>query len=395
MSSSAADSVFTKMTPNGKITLFIPQREFVDYLSWIQPIDAAIVVDREYVHPERSIAVQLVSTVRYGREDDEVMGLNLSKEICLANVIVNKVPISEHLTEMQANLLRIYGDTCYPFHFEWPSGIGPSLTIQQPSAMKGEPCGIKHFIEVFCLYRGSCQPHKRSTIQFDVDLIQRHGSAEKSAVWIPPAVTVSRPLLLALGRVDMEVCLEKTSVVDGEPLIINISITNQSNKNIRGMKITLTQFYKLSFSEGKRKVPVNRMETHTGFPIAPGGTLNQTVMLVPRATTGTKQEGLAVRRCVSSNVSQLAPSTLFADPSHSDIFGFIISYRVHVKLKVSQTPLKATVMAEVPVFIVAKRDSEHFSHQPSGIEKCPGDSSINFRNRRFLNHFLCFNLTEQ
>lgn len=61
-------------------------------------------VDREYVHPERSIAVQLVSTVRYGREDDEVMGLNLSKEICLANVIVNKVPISEHLTEMQVNI---------------------------------------------------------------------------------------------------------------------------------------------------------------------------------------------------------------------------------------------------------------------------------------------------
>lgn len=79
----------------------------------------------------------------------------------------------------------------------------------------------------------------RSTIQFDVDLIQRHGSAEKSAVWIPPAVTVSRPLLLALGRVDMEVCLEKTSVVDGEPLIINISITNQSNKNIRGMKVMM------------------------------------------------------------------------------------------------------------------------------------------------------------
>lgn len=107
-------------------------------------------------------------------------------------------------------------------------------------------------------------------------------------------------------------------------------------------------------------------------------------MLVPHAPMGTKQEGLAVRRCVSSNISHLAPSTLFADPGHSDIFGFIISYRVGVKLKVSHTPLKAIVMAEVPVFIVAKRDSEHFSHQPTGIKKSSGNSTIIFRNRRYL-----------
>ncbi len=77
----------------------------------------------------------------------------------------------------------------------------------------------------------------RSSIHFNVDMIQKYGSAEKSAMWIPPATTVSRPLLLALGRVDMEVCLEKTSVADGEPLIINVSIVNQSNRNIRGMKV--------------------------------------------------------------------------------------------------------------------------------------------------------------
>jgi hypothetical protein len=40
-------------------------------------------------------------------------------------------------------------------------------------------------------------------------------------------------------------------------------------------QISLTQFYKLSFSEGKRKMPVNSTEINTGFPIVPGGTLNQ------------------------------------------------------------------------------------------------------------------------
>ena len=62
-------------------------------------------VDRDYIHPERSIAVQLISLVRYGREDDEVMGLNLSKELCLASVIVNKAEPLEHLTPMQVILI--------------------------------------------------------------------------------------------------------------------------------------------------------------------------------------------------------------------------------------------------------------------------------------------------
>ena len=37
----------------------------------------------------------------------------------------------------------------------------------------------------------------------------------------------------------------------------------------------LTQFYKLSFSDGRRKMPVNCTNVTTGFPVAPGGTLNQ------------------------------------------------------------------------------------------------------------------------
>lgn len=61
----------------------------------------------DYLHPERSIAVQLVSLVRYGREDDEVMGLNLSKELCLASVVVNKSSMPENLTKMQVRGFKV------------------------------------------------------------------------------------------------------------------------------------------------------------------------------------------------------------------------------------------------------------------------------------------------
>lgn len=83
----------------------------------------------------------------------------------------------------------------------------------------------------------------------------------------------------------------------------------------------------------------------------------------------------------------LAPSTLFVESSPSDIFGFIISYRVRVKLSVAQSPLTARVIAEMPVFVVAKTASE-FSHQLSTADQCSngkeGRSSVAFRNRRFV-----------
>lgn len=109
-------------------------------------------------------------------------------------------------------------------------------------------------------------------------------------------------------------------------------------------------------------------------------------MLVPHVPTCSKQEGVAVRRCSKSGVLHLAPSTLFVESGRSDIFGFIISYRVRVKLSVSQSPLNAAVVAEVPVFVVAKTTSE-FSHQLPAVEKCflknSDSSSVSFRNRRF------------
>jgi len=60
-----------------------------------------VVVDQDYNHPDRSIAVQLISSIRYGREDDEVMGLNLSRELCMGSLLVNKSPLPQQLTQLQ------------------------------------------------------------------------------------------------------------------------------------------------------------------------------------------------------------------------------------------------------------------------------------------------------
>ena len=79
----------------------------------------------------------------------------------------------------------------------------------------------------------------RSSLRFDVDIVQMHGSAEKSALWIPPTVSVIRPLLFSSGQIELSASLEKASVADGEPLIIHVSVMNRSNRNINKIKVSI------------------------------------------------------------------------------------------------------------------------------------------------------------
>ena len=47
------------------------------------------------------VAVQFMVDIRYGREDDEIKGLQMSREMCIASVSLNSAPMPQRLTEMQ------------------------------------------------------------------------------------------------------------------------------------------------------------------------------------------------------------------------------------------------------------------------------------------------------
>lgn len=44
-----AIKVFKKTTPNGKLTVYLGKRDFIDHLDYCDPIDGVIVVESEYL----------------------------------------------------------------------------------------------------------------------------------------------------------------------------------------------------------------------------------------------------------------------------------------------------------------------------------------------------------
>ena len=71
-------------------------------------LDGVVLIDQEYLEDDRSVAIQLVTVLRYGREDDEVMGLNMSREVCLASIVIEKGSSVDRLTQAQVKLQKSF-----------------------------------------------------------------------------------------------------------------------------------------------------------------------------------------------------------------------------------------------------------------------------------------------
>lgn len=77
--------------------MYLGKRDFIDYLDHADPIDGIVVVDNDYLK-DRKLYGQVTTTYRYGREEDEVMGLKFSKEMVVAHEQL--VPTEEKKTDL-------------------------------------------------------------------------------------------------------------------------------------------------------------------------------------------------------------------------------------------------------------------------------------------------------
>lgn len=44
-----AVKVFKKSAPNGKLTVYLGKRDFIDHVDYCEPVDGVVVIDQEYL----------------------------------------------------------------------------------------------------------------------------------------------------------------------------------------------------------------------------------------------------------------------------------------------------------------------------------------------------------
>lgn len=142
----------------------------MDHVTGTDPVDGVILVEREFLN-DKKIFVQLVCSFRYGKEDEETMGVNFRKELTLGEVQVFPTQSSQPPpTRLQERLLTKLGKNAYPFHLEFPTHSPNSVTLAPGPEDAGEPCGVEFYVRG--VVQDEIDPSHRSAVNLAIRKIQ-------------------------------------------------------------------------------------------------------------------------------------------------------------------------------------------------------------------------------
>ncbi|XP_066987858.1 arrestin homolog [Macrobrachium rosenbergii] len=338
--------VFKKTSPNGKITIYLGRRDFVDHVTSVDPVDGVLAFDGDYLQG-RKIYGQLVCSFRYGREEDEVMGISFQKDLFLASEQIYPVKEAAEPTKLQERLIKKLGNNAYPFSFQMPSNAPPSVTIQPGKDDEGNPCGVEYYIKVFVGDKEEDRSHKRSSVVMNIRRIQ----FAPTRVGRQPCTIVRKDFMLSPGELELEVTLDKQLYYHDQTIAVSCTIRNNSNKSVKKIKATVQQSADIClFSGGQYRCNVASVETQEGCPVNPGGSLQKQLHLQPTLKSNMDRRGIALDGHLKNIHTNLASSTLLASPENRDIFGMVISYTVKVKLYLGA--MGGEMTAELPFVLM-------------------------------------------
>merc|ERR1712179_757068 len=118
------------MGPNGKITAYLTQRDFVDTDGKATPVAGVLVVEDANLSGKKVFA-RVVVTYRYGNaEDVEMMGMSFCKDFILVNDPVGPgTKDANNKTDMQSKLMEKLGENSHPFFVKVPDNAPASVTL--------------------------------------------------------------------------------------------------------------------------------------------------------------------------------------------------------------------------------------------------------------------------
>ncbi|XP_069361601.1 beta-arrestin-1 isoform X1 [Maniola hyperantus] len=373
-----ATRVFKKSSPNGKITVYLGKRDFVDHITHVDPIDGVVLIDPEYVK-DRKVFGHVLAAFRYGREDLDVLGLTFRKDLYLAaeQIYPATGTPKRPLTRLQERLVRKLGPAAHPFYFELPPHCPASVTLQPAPGDTGKPCGVDYELKAFVADSQDDKPHKRNSVRLAIRKIMYAPSKQGEQ----PSVEVSKEFMMSPNKLYLEASLDKELYHHGENIAVNVHIANNSNRSVKRIKVSVRQFADIClFSTAQYKCTVAEAESEDvakwktfrfpliglfsknikksveGCPVGPGFTLSKVFTLTPLLANNKDKWGLALDGQLKHEDTNLASSTLIADPSQRENLGIIVQYKVKVKLCLG--PLGGELSAELPFILMHPKPEE-------------------------------------
>uniref|UniRef100_A0A8D0SA45 Beta-arrestin-1 n=1 Tax=Sus scrofa TaxID=9823 RepID=A0A8D0SA45_PIG len=359
------------------LTVYLGKRDFVDHIDLVDPVDGVVLVDPEYLK-ERRVYVTLTCAFRYGREDLDVLGLTFRKDLFVANV-QSFPPAPEDkkpLTRLQERLIKKLGEHAYPFTFEIPPNLPCSVTLQPGPEDTGKACGVDYEVKAFCAENLEEKIHKRNSVRLVIRKVQY--APERPGP--QPTAETTRQFLMSDKPLHLEASLDKEIYYHGEPISVNVHVTNNTNKTVKKIKISVRQYADIClFNTAQYKCPVAMEEADD--TVAPSSTFCKVYTLTPFLANNREKRGLALDGKLKHEDTNLASSTLLREGANREVLGIIVSYKVKVKLVVSRGGLlgdlaSSDVAVELPFTLMHPKPKEEPPHREVPENEAPVDTNL-------------------
>nr|XP_053632741.1 LOW QUALITY PROTEIN: beta-arrestin-1-like [Cherax quadricarinatus] len=228
--------VFKKSSPNGKITVYLGKRDFVDHITHVDPIDGVVLIDPEYLK-DRKVFGHVLSAFRYGREDLDVLGLTFRKDLYLASEQIfpldpaNKRP----LTRLQVGTpIKKLGPKTFPFSLASPHCPASVFTEKPAPGDMGKPWGVDYELKAYVGDSVDDKPHKRNSVRLAIRKVMYAPIKQGDQ----PSVGVSKDFYDVPNKLHLEASLDKELYYHGETVAVNVHIQNNSNKSVKKIKVS-------------------------------------------------------------------------------------------------------------------------------------------------------------
>ncbi|ERE69349.1 beta-arrestin-1-like isoform 2 [Cricetulus griseus] len=306
------DRVFKKSSPNCKLTVYLGKRDFVDHLDKVDPVDGVVLVDPDYLKDRKGTRPKSRSW-RGGRKKKEFDGLALL-----------------------------------------PQNLPCSVTLQPGPEDTGKACGVDFEIRAFCAKSLEEKSHKRNSVRLIIRKVQ-------FAPEIPgpqPSAETTRHFLMSDRRsLHLEASLDKELYYHGEPLNVNVHVTNNSAKTVKKIRVSVRQYADIClFSTAQYKCPVAQLEQDD--QVSPSSTFCKVYTITPLLSDNREKRGLALDGQLKHEDTNLASSTIVKEGANKEVLGILVSYRVKVKLVVSRG---GDVSVELPFVLMHPKPHDHIT----------------------------------
>ncbi|CAL1273674.1 unnamed protein product, partial [Larinioides sclopetarius] len=314
--------------------------------------DGVVLVDTDFVKDHKVFGHVLAAFV-YGREDLDVLGISFRKDLYLASeqIYPPEGESKRPLTRLQERLIRKLGPDAHPFFFELPPHCPASVTLQPSPGDTGKPCGVNYELKAYVADSVDEKAHKRNSVRLAIRKIMYAPSRQGEQ----PSVEVSKDFMMSPNKLHLEASLDKELYSHGETIAVNVHIANNSNRNVKKIKVSVRQFADIClFSTAQYKCTVAEIEE--GCPIGPGFTLSKVYYLRPLLANNTNKRGLALDGQLKHEDTNLASSTIISDATQKENLGIIVQYKVKVKLCLG--PLGGDLVAELPFILMHPKPAD-------------------------------------